>query len=125
MSMDLVTFLRISVVILSGETAVRYLFWWLKTRRLADALLPNLMLGIAVVHWMLACMMGMGTVHIFGFGNSKPDGWVYTTLIAGIVGGTFYHLVPCWRISCKLKTGWILVNLALRLAGAFLLATIL
>lgn len=123
MSIALITFLRLSILLLSGETSIRYFIWWNKVKRDPDTLLANLMLGIAIVHAVLSMMMGTSALKLFGFGHSKPEPALYGFYIAGLIAGTFFHLIPCWRISCGIRTPWIIGNLLIRLGIALVSVT--
>lgn len=124
---QILIFLRILIMLMSGETAIRYILWWWETRKERNALLISLMLGIAVVHGTLAGMIGTDLLHVLHVGRSSASPILLSIFGTGIVAGTFFHLIPCWQLSCGLTRFWVWANLIARvvMAGAlsYVLAT--
>lgn len=119
------TFLRVLIVLLSGETSIRYTLWWWETRKVPDALLISLMLGISLVHGALAAMIMTGLLHLLHVGRPTGNPLVLCMFGIGIIAGTFFHLVPCWQMSCGLTRFWVWVNLVGRIIASALITYIL
>lgn len=80
------------------------------------------MLGIAVVHGSLAVVIGTSVLSHAAFNSSFLSVNAFAGFSVVIIGGTFYHLIPCWRISCGFGMRWVVLNLVLRAVLAALLA---
>lgn len=107
--------IRVMIVVLSFEVAIRYGWWWIKVRRdHPEETLGPLLKGICIYHACVAGILGYFGFHTLNFDPSYRSIAIPLVLAFGACYGSYVNLIPCWRISYSASTKRIMLSVAAR-----------